>query len=128
VSGETVQAAIKTAVDAGVTPRCLVVEHTLGYVPEMEPLAALGLPVIEDISRSLGTESAQPVGSYGVFTIIGLEERDMLTAGGGALLYAKNRRDGALLRNFSGDALLLPRRPAALCGFRGSPVLERAAP
>jgi dTDP-4-amino-4,6-dideoxygalactose transaminase len=36
----------------------------------------------------------------GVFTILGLEERDMLTAGGGALLYAANRRDGSVLRGF----------------------------
>jgi dTDP-4-amino-4,6-dideoxygalactose transaminase len=38
-------------------------------------------------------------GSFGVFTILGLEERDMLTSGGGALLYAVNRRDAAVLRN-----------------------------
>jgi len=40
-----------------------------------------------------------PTGSAGVFTILGLEERDMLTCGGGALLYACNRRDAAVLRN-----------------------------
>ena len=34
-----------------------------------------------------------------MFTILGLEERDMLTSGGGALLYAMNRRDAAVLRN-----------------------------
>jgi dTDP-4-amino-4,6-dideoxygalactose transaminase len=33
-----------------------------------------------------------------VFTILGLEERDMLTAGGGALLYAVNRREASALR------------------------------
>jgi dTDP-4-amino-4,6-dideoxygalactose transaminase len=38
-------------------------------------------------------------GRRGVFTILGLEERDMLTSGGGALLYAVNRRDASVLRN-----------------------------
>jgi dTDP-4-amino-4,6-dideoxygalactose transaminase len=38
-------------------------------------------------------------GSYGIFTILGLEERDMLTSGGGALLYATERRNAAALRN-----------------------------
>ncbi|GMO43549.1 MAG: DegT/DnrJ/EryC1/StrS family aminotransferase [Termitinemataceae bacterium] len=38
-------------------------------------------------------------GSFGVFTILGLEERDMLTSGGGALLYAAERRNGNVLRN-----------------------------
>ena len=38
-------------------------------------------------------------GNVGVFTILGLEERDMLTCGGGALLYSMNRRDASALRN-----------------------------
>jgi dTDP-4-amino-4,6-dideoxygalactose transaminase len=36
-----------------------------------------------------------------VLGILGLEERDMLTAGGGALLYAVNRRDASALRSLS---------------------------
>jgi dTDP-4-amino-4,6-dideoxygalactose transaminase len=35
-----------------------------------------------------------------VFCILGLEERDVLTAGGGALLYTMSRRDSGVLRNF----------------------------
>jgi dTDP-4-amino-4,6-dideoxygalactose transaminase len=38
-------------------------------------------------------------GSYGIFTLLGLEERDILTSGGGALLYATERRNAAALRN-----------------------------
>ena len=52
----------------------------------------------------------------GIFCILGLEERDMLTSGGGAILFAMNRRDGALLRNFSSiaDEYCLPDINAAL--------------
>jgi dTDP-4-amino-4,6-dideoxygalactose transaminase len=39
--------------------------------------------------------------SAAVFTILGLEERDMLTSGGGALLYAGNRRDASVLRSIA---------------------------
>lgn len=39
--------------------------------------------------------------SPGVLTILGLEEKDLLTAGGGALLYAMNRRDAGVLRNYA---------------------------
>jgi len=45
------------------------------------------------------TGNGIPTGNVGVFTILGLEERDMLTSGGGALLYSANRRDAAVLRN-----------------------------
>jgi dTDP-4-amino-4,6-dideoxygalactose transaminase len=39
------------------------------------------------------------MGTLGLFTILGLEERNVLTSGGGALLYSVNRRDAAALRN-----------------------------
>jgi len=37
----------------------------------------------------------------GVFCILGLEERDMLTSGGGALLFAMNRKEAALLKSLA---------------------------
>jgi dTDP-4-amino-4,6-dideoxygalactose transaminase len=112
--------------EAGV--RCIVLHHTLGFVPDTASIAELGIPVIDDRSQSYGAgfleeagksagspeerpqeDSARPpretgpggpAGLSGVFTILGLEERDMLTSGGGALLYAANRRDGSALRNY----------------------------
>jgi dTDP-4-amino-4,6-dideoxygalactose transaminase len=102
-------------------PRCIVVHHTLGFVPDMAAITELGLPVIEDVSQSCGSvpaEGIEPV--HGTFTVLGLEERDMLTSGGGALLYAMNRRDGSVLRNF-GDLppeFCLPDLNAALAAVQ----------
>ncbi|MDR1318988.1 MAG: DegT/DnrJ/EryC1/StrS family aminotransferase [Treponema sp.] len=101
---------------------CILLHHTLGFQPDTASIAELGLPVIEDISQSYGSFSADKPGDdvpdgepeagasgnfrtqkeriQGVFTILGLEERDMLTSGGGALLYAMNRRDASVLRNY----------------------------
>jgi len=120
---ETVEKALASRGE-GVDPRCIVLHHTLGYLSDAAGIAELGLPIIEDCSQSYGSyiqqgsselEGAQqpeagesapgepvvviPVGNVGVFTILGLEERDMLTSGGGALLYATSRRDAAVLRN-----------------------------
>jgi dTDP-4-amino-4,6-dideoxygalactose transaminase len=101
MSRETVQAALSREGD-GFVARCIVVNHTLGYVPDMAAITQLGLPVIEDCSQSYGTVMGETrAGSFGVFTILGLEERDMLTAGGGALLYAVNRRDASVLRGIT---------------------------
>jgi dTDP-4-amino-4,6-dideoxygalactose transaminase len=105
----------------GPVPRCIVVHHTLGFVPDMAAVMELGLPVIEDVSQSCGSvpaEGVEPV--HGTFTILGLEERDMLTSGGGALLYAMNRRDASVLRNF-GDLppeFCLPDLNAALAAVQ----------
>jgi dTDP-4-amino-4,6-dideoxygalactose transaminase len=121
---------IETAVDRrrDVEVRCILLCHSLGFLPKFSEIADLGLPVIEDRSHSFGS-AAGPVlpkenssgseenppgrglsagtgetGKYGfpVYSILGLEERDMITGGGGALLYAGNRRDGSVLRNFAG--------------------------
>ena len=103
---ETVEKAMASKPE-GLDIRCAVLHNTLGYLSNGQAIAELGFPVIEDHSQSYGTlpadnsgESAGSVAvSAAVFTILGLEERDMLTSGGGALLYALNRRNAALLRN-----------------------------
>jgi dTDP-4-amino-4,6-dideoxygalactose transaminase len=99
VSRETISKALEEGQDI----KCMILHHTLGFVPDAEALSELGVPLIEDCSRSYGTEVGEDsAASKSVFTILGLEERDMLTSGGGALLYSQNRRDSALLRG-SGD-------------------------
>ncbi|MDR0557170.1 MAG: DegT/DnrJ/EryC1/StrS family aminotransferase [Treponema sp.] len=92
----------KDCVHAFISPetRAIVVHHTLGFVPDAASIAELGLPVVEDCSQSFGAISGDKLCTpAGVFTIMGLEERDALTGGGGALLFAMKRRDGAVLRN-----------------------------
>ncbi len=82
--------------------RVIVVHHTLGIVPDVPAIVELGLPVVEDCSKSYGAHwYDMRSGSFGVFTILGLEERDLLTAGGGALLYATGRREGTVLRKYA---------------------------
>jgi len=120
MSRETIEKTLANKAE-GLTPRCIVLHHTLGFLGDASSIAELGIPLIEDCSQSYGTyfnqieseregETPQedvsaavrdtiPVGTSGVFTILGLEERDMLTSGGGVLLYAHNRRDASVLRN-----------------------------
>ena len=92
ISRETIEAAMHRT-ENSLKPGCIVVNHTLGYWPDMPGIAELGLPIIEDCSRSFKI----PMQSFGMFSILGLEERDVLTAGGGALLYGTGR-NGAVLR------------------------------
>ena len=77
----------------------VVLHHTLGFIPDSEGIAALGFPVIEDISKNCISEKTK-----GVFCILGLEERDMLTSGGGALLFTMNKKDSSSLRSYAGIA------------------------
>ena len=136
ISRETVEKAMADK-PIGLEICAVILHHTLGFLPDTASIAELGFPVIEDISHSYGSriksagkkdESAGVEDKYpkekedaqtkisGVFCILGLEERDVLTSGGGALLFAMNRRDGSLLRNFAAipDEYCLPDINAAL--------------
>jgi dTDP-4-amino-4,6-dideoxygalactose transaminase len=98
--------------------RALVLHEPLGILPGMDEFAALGVPIIEDISQSAGAVlNGKKAGTFGVFSILGLEEHDIVTAGGGAVLLAPLRRDWATLKKYADDALsadLLPDINAAL--------------
>jgi dTDP-4-amino-4,6-dideoxygalactose transaminase len=101
IGRESIEKAIAAKPD-GIQVRCIILHHTLGFTPDIASIAGLGIPVIDDISqgyRPLIADEVPPV--HGVFTILGLEERDMLTSGGGALLFAMNRKDGSVLRSYS---------------------------
>ena len=98
----------------GVVAGCVVLHHTLGYLCDVADIAELGIPIIEDCSQSYGSvigrseadESGEDdnsngkapialdlaVGVHSSFTILGLEECDMLTSGGGSLLFSAGRR------------------------------------
>ncbi|MCL2410869.1 MAG: DegT/DnrJ/EryC1/StrS family aminotransferase [Treponema sp.] len=115
----------KKSPDLDVT--AIILHHTLGYVPDIASIAELGIPIIEDISQSFGSrqKSAKQDGQvetkeknkkeavlgeaglrtpHSQFYILGLEERDMLTSGGGAMLFAMNKKDASILRNLAGIA------------------------
>ena len=90
------------AVEEGIKQggRALVLHETLGNVPDMEAFAALSIPIIEDISQSAGALYGEKrAGTFGSFSILGLEERDILTGGGGGILIAAERRNASVLKN-----------------------------
>lgn len=100
---------VKKGIESG--GRLLLLHESMGILPEIDEINALGIPVIEDVSKSAGAyfptydENNNPIegrkaGSMGVFSILGLEEHDVVTAGGGAVLMASNRREWIVLKKF----------------------------
>ena len=107
--------------------KVLLLHETEGIIPNFDQILELNIPVIEDISMSAGSsvalsedyllaskgsndksivENRKKVGSYGVYTILGLEERDVITAGGGAVLISPNRKEWLLLKPLVDNAPL----------------------
>lgn len=119
------------AADAGMKAggAVLLLHETLGLIPDMDDFASLGLPIIEDISSSIGGSTlcagddgdggrqARLAGTFGTYSILGLEEHDAVTAGGGAVLLAPHRREWSVLKQFidaSPSTDLLPDLNSAL--------------
>ncbi|MDR2602059.1 MAG: DegT/DnrJ/EryC1/StrS family aminotransferase [Spirochaetaceae bacterium] len=101
VSEQTILRAMENLEEKSLV-KAVIITGSLGFLPDMKPIVELGLPVIEDVSCAFGSKFAEKLaGTYGVFTILGLEERDALTAAGGALLFSMEKRHSAVLRNFS---------------------------
>lgn len=80
--------------------RVLLLHESLGQVPNFRELLELNIPIIEDISQNAGAIfEDEKVGKFGTFAIVGLEQNDILTAGGGALLIAGQNRNWTALKN-----------------------------
>ena len=74
-------------------PKAIIIHNTLGFVPDMEKLIQLEIPLIEDISHSLGCKfSEKYCGSFGELCIISLDIENTITAGQGGLLLSKDRK------------------------------------
>lgn len=108
--------------------KVLLLHEAEGILPDFNALTALNIPIIEDISQSAGASfgvtdesgnvtERKNAGLFGVYSILGLEEKNVLTAGGGAVLIAPNRREWLVLKKYTDDAPvtdLLPDINAAL--------------
>lgn len=108
--------------------KVLLLHETEGILPNLDKIVKLGVPIIEDVSQSAGSafsmtgedDSAQQqkmAGTFGVYSILGLEEKDVITAGGGAVLISPGRREWIVLKKYVDEAPLtdlLPDINAAL--------------
>ena len=75
-------------------PGAAIIYQNLGLMPNMEKIREFGLPLIEDVSQSIGAYIEQgKAGSFGDLTIIDLGPASMITASGGALLLGKKRKE-----------------------------------
>jgi dTDP-4-amino-4,6-dideoxygalactose transaminase len=78
----------------------IIVDYALGFVPEAAEIGALGPPLIEDISHAVGAnDGSKKAGTYGKFAIAAVEAEHIVTAGGGALVFAQSPTDIGKLRS-----------------------------
>ncbi len=87
--------------------KLLILSESMGVLPDMDAFLSLGVPIIEDVSQSAlarypvkavegqGEENkpqGQAAGMCASYAIFGMEDRDIITSGGGAVLMAPTRK------------------------------------
>lgn len=127
ITGLVTPELVQKGLEAG--GKLLVLHETEGILPDFDGIIATGVPFIEDISHSAGsslpvkddegnpTEARKAAGTYGVFTILGLEERDVITAGGGAILLSPSRREWYVLKGYVDEAPVTDLLPDINCAL-----------
>jgi perosamine synthetase len=99
---DTTEADLSSIASLEPHPKAFILYDALGILPEPEAVAALGIPVIEDMSSALGAYRGESrAGSLGRVAILGLEPDSIVTSGGGALVLAFMKREGTVLRNLA---------------------------
>ena len=103
-------------------PAACLVDSPAGFVADLNSLSELKIPLIEDITTNLGGNSlGRKCGSFGRFVIASLEERNVITAGGGAFALGRTKRDVGILKKaveaFDGT-YFLPDLNAALASIQ----------
>ncbi len=72
---------------------CIYVDSRVGFIPDLDGLRQIRVPMIEDVSEGLGGNTGNEMaGSSGELTIIGLEPEHIITAGGGATVVTNNTK------------------------------------
>ncbi|MFP4212330.1 MAG: DegT/DnrJ/EryC1/StrS family aminotransferase [Alkalispirochaeta sp.] len=90
----------------------IYVDTRLGYVPDLENLKRLGIPLVEDVSEGLGAHTGvAAVGSYGELTVAAMEPEHIITAGGGAVIVTNNTKRVARLSGIVDERLGEPPLP-----------------
>ncbi len=77
---------------------CIYVDSRVGFIPDLEGIRQIRVPMIEDVSEGLGGHTgSEMAGSFGELTIVGLEPEHIITAGGGATVVTNNTKRVSVL-------------------------------
>ncbi len=92
------------AEEAREVARAVLMDHTLGFVPDLTRVGTWDLPVIEDVTCSLGGYDGDAApGPRADLAVVSLAETGLLTAAGGALLLCRTNALLASAREVAAD-------------------------
>lgn len=83
--------------------KAVVVVHTFGIVAEAKAIAALGVPVVEDLAQAFGATSPQGMaGAFGAIAMTSFHATKCLTTGEGGMVFTRSADLASKLAAFKG--------------------------
>ncbi|HDP80697.1 MAG TPA: DegT/DnrJ/EryC1/StrS aminotransferase family protein [Spirochaetes bacterium] len=83
--------------------RAIVIKHFMGFILPLETIVETGVPIIEDISHAVGTESDdRPIGQCGIITVASFAPSMIITTGNGGMAATSNSRLFSRMRDLRG--------------------------
>jgi perosamine synthetase len=83
--------------------KAVVTGHLFGYHFNFENFDDIRIPVIEDISHSIGTEQDDiPCGNRGTFTVASFDPSGIITTGNGGIILTNNSKYYSLMKELRG--------------------------
>lgn len=77
----------------GKNTKAIIVVHTFGIAADVEPIASLGIPVVEDCAQSLGgILGGRKLGSFGTFCVCSFQAIKLLCTGEGGMVLCKDEK------------------------------------
>jgi perosamine synthetase len=87
-------------------PRAVVADCCLGFLPDVQALASLGLVVIEDLSQGLGGRfEGEPVGTKGTGVLIQFSPESLVAGAGGCFVGFRAAPDSSVVETAPWEAL-----------------------
>jgi len=85
--------------------KAVIVGDMLGFHFDSEELKDITIPVIVDISHSIGTEfNEKPAGSYGSFAVASFAPSMIITTGNGGMILTNNSKHFSSMRDLRGGS------------------------
>ena len=85
--------------------KAIILSDSCGFHAETEGLQDAGIPVIADISHSIGTEvNEKPAGSYAAFAVASFAPSMIITTGNGGIVLTNNSKYFSVMREMRSGA------------------------
>ena len=120
----------RDAIRERITPntRAVIIGDLFGFHADREGLAELGVPLIEDISHSIGTELNElPAGRSGSFTVASFDPAGIITTGNGGMVLTNNSRHFSVMKELRGNGKERLHFDYTMTDFQGSMGITQLA-